>query len=137
MKYLRLMAVFCAAFILAGLSQAQEPLQKPPEVLVSDSGVETRTIGPGAPPHTIGLQRHSQTITLDTGVQIYALRYVVARDPDDQQAAIPGEGYIGMPRPAGCNWYAGGFFDLRINGQSIGKRLVHSATGRSAVESTR
>ncbi len=103
-----------------------------PRVLVMDSGVSTATIGPGAPAHTIGLQRHRQTITLDTGARTYGLCYVVARDPKRPNVAIPGEGYIGMPEPAGCNWYAGGFFDVRLNGCSIGPTLIHSLTGRAS-----
>ena len=120
------------AACLALIPCIPSPAQESPQVLVSDSGVETSTIGPGAPAHTIGLQRHQQTIVLDTAAQTFALRYVVARDPKDPRAAIPGEGYIGMPEPSGCNWYTGGFFDLRINGQSIGKTLIHSLTGRSS-----
>jgi hypothetical protein len=118
----------CFLLILCGLIQAQTP----PPVLVSDSGVQTATIGPGAPAHTIGLQRHQQTIVMDTVAQTYALRYVIARDPKNPQAAIPGEGYIGMPQPADCNWYGGGFFDLRLNGQSMGTTLIHSLSGRSS-----
>ena len=114
--------------ILGSLSQAQTP----PQVLVTDSGVQTVTIGPGAPAHTIGLQGHRQVITLDTGAETYGLRYVIARDPKNPQAAIPGEGYIGMPQPVDCNWYGGGFFDVQLNGRSIGTTLIHSLTGRSS-----
>lgn len=124
MKMFPLALMFCFAFIPRGLSQTQ--------VMVSDSGVQTGLIGPGAPAHTIGLQRHQQTITMDTGAQRYGLRYVVARDPKNPQAAIPGEGYIGMPQPADCNWYTSGFFDLQINGKSIGTTFIHSLTGRSS-----
>lgn len=115
---------FCLTFIPCSLSQTQ--------VLVSDSGVQTGMIGPGAPAHTVGLQRHHQTITMDTGAQRYGLSYRIARDPKNPQAAIPGEGYIGMPQPVDCNWYASGFFDLQINGKSIGTTLIHSFTGRSS-----
>jgi hypothetical protein len=114
----------CLALLACSLSQAQ--------VLVTDSGVQTSIVGPGAPAHTIGLQRHQQTIVLETGVQTYGLRYGVARDAKRPGVAIPGEGYIGMPQPADCNWYAGGFFDLAINGKSIGSTPVHSVTGRSS-----
>jgi hypothetical protein len=124
MKTFCLAGAFCFALTLGSLSQAQ--------VMVTDSGVQTGLIGPGAPARTVGLQRHHQTIVLDTGAQTYGVRYGVARDPKDPQAAIPGEGYIGMPQPTDCNWYAGGFFDLQINGKSIGSRLIHSLTGRSS-----
>ncbi|NLF69081.1 MAG: hypothetical protein GX575_08490 [Candidatus Anammoximicrobium sp.] len=128
MKLFRLAAVSCLAGILGHASLAQES----PQVLVSDSGVETVTIGPGAPRHTIGLQGHRQAITLDTGAVTYGVRYVVARDPQNPLAAIPGEGYIGMTQPVSCNWYGGGFFDVQLNGQSIGRTLVHSLTGRGS-----
>ncbi|MFV1964409.1 MAG: hypothetical protein ACC628_03225 [Pirellulaceae bacterium] len=115
---------------LVSIACCSSPAQEPPQVLVTDSGVQTGTIGPGAPAHTIGLQRHQQTMVMDTGTQTFGLQYVIARDPKDPLAAIPGEGYIGMPQPEGCNWYAGGFIDLRINGQTIGTTLIHSLTGR-------
>ena len=117
----------CIAVISYTPSVAQEP-----QVLMTDSGVQIVTIGPGAPPHTIGLQGHRQVITMDTGSRIYGLRYGVALDPNDPKAAIPGEGYIGMPQPVDCNWYAGGFFDVVLNGQSIGKTFIHSLTGRTS-----
>lgn len=107
---------------------------QPAQVLVSDTGLTTGRIGPGAPPHTIGLERHEQTLTMDTGVKQYGLRYVAAYDEKRPGVAIPGEGYLGMPQPASCNWYHGGFFDLQINGQSIGTTPVHSVTGRSSGE---
>lgn len=106
--------------------------KSPAQVMVSDLGVQTGVIGPGAPAHTVGLQRHHQTLMMDTGVQRYGLSYRVARDPKNPQAAIPGEGYIGMPHPTDCNWYASGFFDLQLNGKSIGTTLIHSFTGRSS-----
>jgi hypothetical protein len=132
MRTFRPTATSCLTLILCSPSQAQQPPQGPPQVLVTDSGVQTVTIGPGAPAHTIGLQGHRQLITLDTGVRTYGLRYVVACDPKDAQAAIPGEGYIGMPQPVDCNWYGGGFFDVQLNGQSVGKTFIHSLTGRSS-----
>lgn len=124
MQRSRWLTAFGAALILGGLASAQ--------VLVTDSGVQTRSIGPGAPAHTVGLQGLGQTIALDTGKVTYAVRYVVALDPKDPKAAIPGEGYIGMTQPSDCNWYGGGFFDLQLNGQSIGTTLIHSLTGRSS-----
>jgi len=128
MNVFRLAVVSCLALLLRSPSQAQTP----PQVLVSDSGVQTVTIGPGAPAHTVGLQGHRQAIVMDTGTLTYGLRYVIARDPKNPQAAIPGEGYIGMTQPVDCNWYGGGFFDLQINGRSIGATLIHSLTGRSS-----
>jgi len=105
----------CLVLILPSLS----PAQQPPQVVVTESG----TLGPGAP---------RRTIVLDTTARTYALRYRVDLDPDNPQAAVPHEGYIGMPRPSDHNWYAGGFFDLRLNGQSVGTTLIHSLSGRSS-----
>lgn len=128
MMMFRMTAASCLALILGSPSYGQAPHP----VLVTDSGVTTATIGPGAPAHTIGLQGHRQLISMDTGARVYGLRYVIARDPNKPQAAIPGEGYIGMAQPVDCNWYGGGFFDVQLNGQTIGTTLIHSLTGRSS-----
>jgi len=58
--------------------------QTPPQVLVTDSGVQTAIIVRW-PAHTIGLQGHRQTIVMDTGTQTYGLRYVIARDPKNRR----------------------------------------------------
>ena len=128
MRKLHLFAAFCLTSNLFSLTSAAEP----PQVLISDGGVQTVTIGPGAPPHTVGLKGHRHVMVMDTGARSYALRYAVALNPNDPRAAIPGEGYIGMPQPSGQNWYAGGFFDVQLNGKSIGGTLLHSLTGRSS-----
>ena len=112
---LQLAIASCLALILPSAL----PAQQSPQVVVTDSG----TIGPGAP---------RRTIVLDTAARTYALRYAVALDPNNPRAAIPREGYIGMPKPSDYNWYAGGFFDLRLNGQSVGTTLIHSLSGRSS-----
>ena len=126
---MRYLVTACTA--VAALSSAfAQP--KPPEVLVTDYGAKTSVAGPGAPAHIVGLQRVMHTIAMDTGVRKYGLRYVVAHDDKRPGVAIPGEGYIGMSQPSGCNWYAGGFFDLWINGKSIGSCPIHSLVGRSA-----
>ena len=128
MTKLHLAVASCLPLILSSPS----PAQAPPQVVVTDLG----TLGPGAPRHAVGLQRHRHTIVLDTAVRKYALRYAVALDPNNLQAAIPGAGYLGMPRPSDHNWYAGGFFDLRLNGQSIGTTLIHALSGRSSGRSS-
>lgn len=102
-----------------------------PRVLITDRPAQTSIAGPGAPKHVIGLERYNHEMLLDTGVKEYGLCYTVARDKTRPGLAIPGEGYIGMPHPTGANWYAGGFFDLQINGESIGSIPLHSLTGRS------
>ena len=121
MMEFHLAVALCLALILSGLS----PAEQPPQVLVTESG----TLGPRTSRHTVGLQRHRHTIVLDTAAQTYALRYVVALDPNNPQAAIPGEGYIGMSQSSNHNWYTGGFFDLRLNGQNVDTMLIHSLTG--------
>jgi len=37
-----------------------------------------------------------------------------------------------MTRPADCNWYGGGFFDVQINGRPSARRSSHSLSGRSS-----
>ncbi len=122
----------CLGAFLAGLAVWAQGPEKPAEVLVCDYGVKKSLAGPGAPAHIIGLERHSHEIALDTGRKLYSLHYVVARDRNRPGVAIVGEGYIGMPRPAAANWYHGGFFDLQINGQSLGTTPVAEFSGRSA-----
>lgn len=105
--------------------------QAAPQVHVYDHGPTSHIAGPTAPKHVIGLERMMHDITLNTGRVAYGLRYVVSKDPKDVTRAIPGEGYIGMPKPADHNWYGGGFMDLKINGQTIGDRMVKVFGGRS------
>lgn len=126
---MRILLALIALIAPLTLLQAQEA---PPRVLITDSGVKTSVVGPGAPAHTIGLQRHEQIIVMDTGARQYGIRYGVAFDEKRPGLAIPGEGYIGMPVPSSANWYHGGFFDLQINGKSIGSTPVHSMTSRAA-----
>ncbi|NCO39585.1 MAG: hypothetical protein COY42_28775 [Armatimonadetes bacterium CG_4_10_14_0_8_um_filter_66_14] len=124
MRYLMTM---CATVGILASACAQEP---PAQVLVTDHGAQTSVAGPGAPAHIVGLQRTMHTVSMDTGVKDYGLRYVIAHDDKRPGVAIPGEGYIGMPQPADCNWYGGGFFDLQLNGQTIGTTPLHSLVGR-------
>lgn len=104
----------------------------PPKVRIYDHGPTTHVAGPGAPAHVIGLTRLMHDITLNTGSVAYGLRYVVAKDPKDPAAAIPGEGYIGMSKPVDANWYGGGFFDLTLNGKTIGTSMVQVFAGRAS-----
>ena len=103
-----------------------------PRVGIHDHGPTESLAGPGAPAPVVGLMRLTHDITLNTGVVAYGLRYVVGKDPDDPAAAVPGEGYIGMSRPVAANWYAGGFFDLKLNGQTIGTRMVSVFAGHAS-----
>ncbi|MEN6548547.1 MAG: hypothetical protein ABFE07_21080 [Armatimonadia bacterium] len=128
MRHLTIAMAGVMLLALVGAAMAEEAA---PQVLVGDRGLQDRTIGPGAPAHTVGLKGVEHLMTLDTGARQFGLRYVVARDPKDEAAAIPGEGYIGMPEPTAANWYHGGFFQLVINGEDIGRTFAHSVTGRS------
>jgi hypothetical protein len=120
--------VSCLVLILSSPSPAEPPPGEPPQVVVTDSG----TLSPGAPRHVVGLKRHQHTIVMDTAARTYALRYSVGLDTNNPAAVIPGAGYLGMPKPLDQNWYAGGFFDLRPNWQSLGTTLIHSLSGRSS-----
>ncbi|MCK5802415.1 MAG: hypothetical protein KAI66_06265 [Lentisphaeria bacterium] len=122
------LTTLCAAFGILASVCAQSPS---PGVFITDRGAHTSIAKPGAPTNIVGLPRTTHDIHMNTGVKKYGLRYVVAHDPKQPGVAIPGEGYIGMSAPTSCNWYAGGFFDLRINGQSIGTTTIHSFVGRS------
>lgn len=124
-----LMAVVLVAGVSAALAQ-----DAPARVIVNDRGVTSSIAGPGAPAQTIGLNRLDHPLDLDTGKMIYGLRYGVCEDPKDPRAAVVGEGYIGMQKPSSANWYHGGFFDLEINGKSIGKVMAHSVTARSVAD---
>ena len=125
---MRYLMTVCAA-VGASASACAQP--SPPQVLLTDHGAHTSIARPGAPTHIVGLPRTTHAIVMDTGVRNYGLRYVVAHDDKRPGVAIPGEGYIGMSEPADCNWYGGGFFDLWINGKSIGSTPIHSLVGRS------
>jgi len=114
---------------LAGPAGGPAP---PRTVMVTDLGREDKAIGPGAPAHVIGLTGVNHGIDMNTGAMAYGLLYVAALDPKDPRGAVPGEGYIGMPKPNAFNWYWGGFFDLVLNGRSIGGTFPHSVTGRSS-----
>ena len=100
-------------------------------VHINDMGANTSIARPGAPKNIVGLKRLTHTITLNTGAKTYGLRYLAAFDDKRPGVSVIGEGYIGMPVPSGCNWYAGGFFDVVINGKTIGTTPVHSFFGRS------
>lgn len=123
----RVMAGFLLVTLFAGGARAEEP-----RVVVTDRGAYTSIAKPGAPTNIVGLPRLSHMITMATGGKTYGVQYSVAHDPKRPGIAIPGEGYIGMPLPSNCNWYAGGFFDLLLNGKSIGSIPVESFVGRAS-----
>jgi hypothetical protein len=128
MSYRKLITGVALLALAASALWAQTP---PAQVRIYDHGVQSSVAGPGAPAHVIGLTRLSHDITLNTGKVAYGLRYTVAKDPKDPAAAIPGEGYVGMSKPVDANWYGGGFFDLKLNGETIGNRMVQVFAGRA------
>ena len=119
----------CTAAVALSTAFAQS---SPPQVLVTDYGTHTSIARPGAPRHIVGLKRLDHRIVMDTGVREYGVRYLIAHDDKRPGVGIIGEGYIGMPQPADCNWYGGGFFDLQINGKTIGTTPIHSLTAHRA-----
>jgi hypothetical protein len=125
---MRCFVLICILVLAASVVTAQA---QTPSVIVNDHGAHSALAGPGAPQSVIGLQRYGHEISMDTGVKEYGLFYTVAHDDKRPDVAVIGEGYIGMPKPTGANWYHGGFFDLQINGQTIGTTRVHAVTGRS------
>jgi hypothetical protein len=97
------------------LGMAQEDAT--PEVLVSVGEGSTRTTGsPGHEGHTV----FTRDGYIDTGKVRYGLRYTACYDESHGEQAGILEGYIGMPSPASCNWYHGGFLQVKINGQEVG-----------------
>lgn len=131
MKYLRPTVVVAAVTLMGSLVWAQSGRVA---VQVRDHGANTAIAGPTAPKHVIGLPRMIHDISMNTGRVTYALRYTVCHDPKAPTVAIPGEGYIGMPKPNDANWYSGGFFDLKLNGQSIGSTMAQTFVGRSTAD---
>ncbi len=115
-------------------SAAQAERHEPKRVMVIDRGVTERIIGPGAPAHVIGLWGRYHEMDIDTGRVLYGLRYGAAVDEKLGGEAQPGEGYIGMVRPTNANWYHGGFFDLIINGRSIGTSIPEPLYGLGGPE---
>jgi hypothetical protein len=124
---MRIITIALLLLVPLALAGAQTP-----PVLVDDHEPTTHIAGPGAPTAIVGLKRYGHEIGLDTGAQHYGLLYTCAFDDKRPGVAVIGEGYIGMPQPTGANWYHGGFFDLQINGQTIGTTPIHSLTGRAA-----
>jgi len=126
---MRYAIIICLLVLAAAVAIAQP---QTPSVLVNDQGAHSALAGPGAPTAVIGLQRYGHEISMNTGVKEYGLFYTVAHDDKRPDIAVIGEGYIGMAKPTGANWYHGGFFDLQINGQTIGTTRIHSLIGRSS-----
>ncbi len=128
MRYLRPTVVVAAVALMGSFVWAQGGRVA---VQVRDHGANTAIAGPTAPKHVVGLPRMMHDISLNTGRVTYALRYTICHDPKAPTVGIPGEGYIGMPKPNDANWYSGGFFDLKLNGQSIGSTMAQTFVGRS------
>lgn len=91
-------------------------------VQVTDSGYAT---DPVRDAKLAGMVQGHQTLQFANARQRYAIAYNILEDPTGARPARrPDEGYIGMPLPAACNWYAGGFLDVVVNGRSLGATKV-------------
>lgn len=64
----------------------------------------------------------SQTATFALEKMLYGIRSIVRLDTQHGDRMMPSEGYIGMPAPSDCNWYAGGFLFILLDGKDIGAR---------------
>ncbi|MBT3381338.1 MAG: hypothetical protein HN742_20275 [Lentisphaerae bacterium] len=80
---------------------------------------------------------HERLAGFSFGPVDYAIAYKAAYDPNQPERAFPLEGTIGMPRPASCNWYHGGFLFVLVNGQDIGtaplSSMVAAESGKRAI----
>lgn len=85
-------------------------------VRVSDGGL-VKTPGTG---DRAGLEQVSQGFVFANGVVRYQISYHAYWDPAGEGVKQDPEGYLGMPVPTACNWYAGGFLALRCNGLDLG-----------------
>jgi hypothetical protein len=97
-------------------------------VVFVDHGRTERMVEANAREDLRGRTQIEHQMDLDTGRVVYGLRYYAyaGKEPSD---LVYGEGYIGMPEPAKCNWYYGGFLDLQIDGRSIGNAPMRGMSG--------
>ncbi len=102
--------------LLAAASHA--PLAQAAEVRASDEGMKVSDVKEGK---FKGHQYGNQSFILDNGLVRYVLSYHAYVDPSlGDKVLQDDEGYLGLPGPTSCNWYAGGFLFIRVNGRDIG-----------------
>ncbi|MEN6641684.1 MAG: hypothetical protein ABFE08_04465 [Armatimonadia bacterium] len=102
--------VVCSLALLALLGSA------PAQVQVSEDRKD-----PSATASTPeGYQYNQHIFTLTNGLIRYGLSYHAYWETNGPGTKPSPEGYLGMPSPAGMNWYGGGFLNVLINGKSLG-----------------
>jgi len=123
-----------ATLVVVPLALQAQAAQLARSATVSTQGLQVKPIARGP---KAGKLRAEQHFTFALGDTTFRTRYSVVMDPKQKGKAFPSEGYIGMPGPSSCNWYAGGFLFVRINGRDIGRTKLHagvvSETGSRAM----
>ncbi|MBI2298847.1 MAG: hypothetical protein HYU66_07850 [Armatimonadetes bacterium] len=105
--------------LAAGLARAAE-------VSVRDSGPSTH---PGTWECVRGHTIQARQLVLDNGKIRYAFAYTGCIDPSHGEERPASEGNFGMPEPTRCNFYAGGFIGIAINGKdAVRYRVIEAAT---------
>jgi len=73
-----------------------------------------------------GHKYERRTIRFRCGDEDYGIHYRACVDElhGDQVGVV--EGYLGMPKPSGANWYGGGFLRIILNGDDVGTHRLAS-----------
>lgn len=116
-RAMRLCLLAGLGWVYAAALRAAEPV-RPPLVAVQEREPTYRS------GWREGHQSHKweeRSVMLDSGKVAYTIKYSSCVDPSHPGVRVNEEGYIGMPTPCTANWYHGGFFFVRVNGQEIGE----------------
>ncbi len=93
-----------------------------------EGSVDVRDTGPSRHPATwectAGHPVEVRDFTIDPGGVAYGFHYSGCQDPSHGEERPSAEGNFGMPRPARCNFYAGGFIGIVINGKDAVRHRV-------------
>jgi len=77
-----------------------------------------------------------QSASLSNDLITYGLLYNSCWDASHGPGGAEGSAILGMPQPSSANWYHGGFFGLKINGEDLGSARLGdwwvAETGRRA-----
>lgn len=92
-------------------------------VSVLDSGAKTH---PGTWECKPGHPIETRSISLENSVIRYSFGYSGCLDPSHGEERPSSEGNFGMPSPTRCNFYAGGFIGVIINGKDAVRHRVIS-----------
>lgn len=114
--------LLASAIVLAWLFGGEARGQSAPPIAELGLGpAQVRNLEQSFPDRRGQIVRSQQaTFTLDK--LRYAIKYSYGLDTLHGDKLFTGEGYLGMPLPASCNWYHSGFLFILINGQDIGTR---------------